>query len=79
MVIRIIRDYGRLVKVELKEKKGVGKAVSGWVESYGICWGSSYVFGCISAFAVECVGGRSSVVTGCVRMRMEGEDRRKSG
>jgi hypothetical protein len=49
MVIRLVTDYGELVKLALK--KGVG----GWVKRYGGCWvvWPLCVFGCISVVIVE--------------------------
>jgi hypothetical protein len=53
MVIRLVIDYGELVKVALR-KVGVGKGVGGWVESYGGCWVLwPCVGGCISVVVVR--------------------------
>jgi hypothetical protein len=53
MVIRLVTDYGELVRVALK-KRGSGKR-SGWVKSYGGCcilW-SLCLLGYISVVVVE--------------------------
>jgi hypothetical protein len=51
--IRVVIDFGRLIKVELK--RGVGKGVGEWGKRYGDCWvlWPLCVFGCISVVVVE--------------------------
>jgi hypothetical protein len=55
MVIRLVIDYGELVRVTLKKGWVVGIRMVGWVESYRCCWGlwPVCVFRCVSVAVME--------------------------
>jgi hypothetical protein len=70
-VIRLVKDYGELVKVGQKNKEWVvGKGLSGWVESYGDFWvlWPQCVFRCISVVVVEGVCVRDVRSCGCLQL-----------
>jgi hypothetical protein len=76
MVIRLVIDFGKLIKVVLKRE--VGKGVDKWGRRYGGCWvlWPLCVFGCISVVVRVLVSGitgagvmyswYSRLVSGCI-------------